>query len=65
MEAGGYSRPLRHDDEPVYHKVLDLIGDLTLTGINPLTLKAHVFAINAGHGSHTAFAERLLQLLPR
>jgi UDP-3-O-[3-hydroxymyristoyl] N-acetylglucosamine deacetylase len=63
MEAGGYSRPLRHDDEPVYHKVLDLIGDLTLTGLNPLTLKAHVFAINAGHGSHTAFARKLCQCL--
>lgn len=60
---GGYTRPLRHEDEPVYHKILDLIGDLSLSGINPLALKAHVFAINAGHGSHVAFAHRLLQSL--
>lgn len=63
FEEGGYSRPLRHDDEPIYHKILDLIGDLSLSGINPLTLKAHVFAINAGHGAHTAFAKRLLRSL--
>lgn len=65
IEEGGYSRPLRHDLEPVYHKVLDLIGDLALTGLNPLTLKAHVFAINAGHGSHTAFACKLLKVLQK
>ena len=61
IEAGGYSRALRHDDEPIYHKALDLIGDLSLSGINPLSLKAHVFAINAGHGSHVPFAKRLLK----
>lgn len=63
IETGGYSRPVRFPDEPIYHKMLDLIGDLTLSGLNPLALKAHVFAINAGHGSHTAFARRLLAAL--
>ena len=61
----GYSRPLRHEDEPVYHKMLDLIGDLSLSGLNPLRLNAHVFALNAGHGSHTAFARKLLAALGR
>jgi UDP-3-O-[3-hydroxymyristoyl] N-acetylglucosamine deacetylase len=61
FESGGYSRLLRHDYEPIYHKILDLIGDLSLTGINPLTLKAHVFAINAGHNSHVPFARKLLK----
>lgn len=65
LEEGGYSRPLRHEDEPIYHKVLDLIGDLSLTGINPLSLKAHVFALNAGHSSHVPFAQRLLKALNR
>lgn len=59
-ENGDYTRPLHHDDEPVYHKVLDCIGDLRLSGINPLNLKAHVFALNAGHTSHIAFAQKLL-----
>jgi UDP-3-O-[3-hydroxymyristoyl] N-acetylglucosamine deacetylase len=63
FEEGGYSRPLRHDDEPVYHKILDLIGDLSLTGLNPLALPLHVFAINAGHSSHVAFGKRLLKAL--
>ncbi len=61
VESGGYSRPLRHDDEPIYHKMLDLIGDLSLSGLNPLTLKAHVFALNAGHSSHVPFAVKLLK----
>ncbi len=65
MEDGGYSRPLRYPDEPLYHKMLDLVGDLTLAGLNPLTLKAHVFALNAGHGSHTAFARKLRGALGR
>jgi UDP-3-O-[3-hydroxymyristoyl] N-acetylglucosamine deacetylase len=65
LETGGYSRPLRHDDEPIYHKILDLIGDLSLTGVNPLSLKTHVFALNAGHSSHVPFARRLFQVLER
>lgn len=63
LEKGGYSRPLRHEDEPIYHKALDLIGDLSLSGVNPLSLKAHVFAINAGHSSHAPFAKRLRKAL--
>lgn len=63
FEQGGYSRALRHEDEPIYHKALDLIGDLSLMGLNPLSLKAHVFAINAGHSSHVPFARRLKKAL--
>ena len=62
-DDGQYTDALRFDDEPVFHKVLDLIGDLTLAGINPLSLKAHVFAIRAGHTSHTAFARELLKAI--
>lgn len=60
---GGYTRPLKHDHEPIYHKMLDLIGDLSLTGLNPLSIKAHVFAINAGHSSHVPFAKQLLKAI--
>jgi UDP-3-O-[3-hydroxymyristoyl] N-acetylglucosamine deacetylase len=63
LTGSGYSRPLKYADEPIYHKMLDLIGDLSLAGLNPLALKAHVFAINAGHGSHAAFARKLLKAL--
>ncbi len=64
FEAGGYTRPLRYDGEPIYHKMLDLIGDLSLSGLNPLQLKAHIFALNAGHSSHVPFAQKLAGLFP-
>jgi UDP-3-O-[3-hydroxymyristoyl] N-acetylglucosamine deacetylase len=60
---GGYTRALRYPDEPIYHKMLDCIGDLRLMGLNPLGIKAHVYALNAGHTSHIAFAHKLLKHL--
>jgi UDP-3-O-[3-hydroxymyristoyl] N-acetylglucosamine deacetylase len=62
-ETGGYSTPLRLEEEPLRHKMLDLLGDLMLMGVNPLSLKAHLFALNAGHGTHVAFGKRLQKLL--
>ncbi len=62
-DEGGYTTPLRLNNEPVRHKMLDLIGDLTLMGFNPLRMKAHIYAFNAGHNSHTVFAKRFRQAL--
>lgn len=62
-DDGGYTTPLRFEEEPLRHKLIDLIGDLTLMGLNPLNIKAHIFAINAGHDSHVAFARKLKPLL--
>lgn len=59
IRDGGYTRPLYVKNEPVYHKALDLIGDLMLGGINALETNLHVTAICAGHSSHTAFAKLL------
>ena len=47
---------LRMPDEPVRHKILDLIGDLSLLGTHVL---AHIVAIRSGHTSHVAFAKLL------
>jgi len=47
---------LRYSDEMARHKVLDLIGDLSL--VPPFL--AHVIAVRSGHGSNNAFAEKLL-----
>jgi UDP-3-O-[3-hydroxymyristoyl] N-acetylglucosamine deacetylase len=47
--------PLRFADEPVRHKLLDLLGDLALAGL-PL---AQVFAYRGSHGLHTALAAAL------
>ncbi len=42
-------KTLRYPNEPVRHKALDLIGDLSLLGI---PLKAHVMAARSGHGAN-------------
>lgn len=62
-EEGEYLSDLRIEDEPLYHKMLELLGELMLTGVNPRRLKAHIFAINAGHGAHAAFAQKLSGVL--
>lgn len=49
--------PLRFEDEPVRHKLLDLIGDLALVGLP----QAQVFAYRGSHGLHTALAAALQQ----
>ncbi len=46
---------LRYSDEIVRHKILDLIGDLSL--VPPFL--AHVVAIRSGHASNNAFAKEL------
>ncbi len=53
----GYTVDLRSDFEPVKHKILDLVGDLMLTGFNPLDFKAHIIAKEAGHKAHVEFAK--------
>ncbi len=50
--------PLRFPDEFVRHKVLDLIGDLSLIGHQVL---GRVVANRAGHAMHTALVSRLLR----
>lgn len=57
---GWLNPPLRFADEPVRHKLLDLLGDLALVGL-PC---AQVFAYRGSHGLHTALAGRLADRLP-
>lgn len=54
----GYSSMLRHPDEFVRHKVLDLIGDLALIG-GGSSWAGHVIAVKAGHATHVRFASLL------
>ena len=49
--------PLRFDDEPVRHKLLDLIGDLALVGFP----KAQVLVYRGSHGLHNDLAAALLK----
>ncbi|MFY7843126.1 MAG: UDP-3-O-acyl-N-acetylglucosamine deacetylase [Rhabdochlamydiaceae bacterium] len=47
---------LRYPNEMVRHKILDMIGDLSIIGF-PFT--AHVISIKSGHASNIAFAKQL------
>lgn len=55
-----YSVPLRFKDEFVRHKVLDLIGDLSLIGRR---LHADVTAIKSSHALNIALANKITQQL--
>lgn len=59
----GYTSDLRCEFEPIKHKILDLIGDFKLAGINLPDLKATVIAKQAGHFSHVEMAKILKQEL--
>lgn len=43
-------------DEMVRHKILDMIGDLSLVGFY---IQAHIISIRSGHASNFAFAKKL------
>ena len=45
--------PLRFENEPCRHKLLDLIGDLSLLGFLP---RAHIVAYKASHNLHAELA---------
>lgn len=49
FDVDGPLAPLRAADEPVRHKVLDLIGDFALLGAYP---QCEVIAVKSGHALH-------------
>lgn len=51
--------PLRFPNEPCRHKLLDLIGDLSLLGKFP---RAHFLAYKASHQLHVQLAQRLQEM---
>lgn len=50
--------PLRYPDEFVCHKILDIVGDLALTGIR---IHGHIVAVKPGHGPNTDLARALFK----
>ncbi len=58
-DDGGYTTELRSEHEPIKHKMLDLIGDLYLTGVNPLNMRCQILAKEAGHAVHVKVAKML------
>lgn len=59
LDGDGYTTELRSEFEPIKHKILDLIGDLYLSGVNPLNLKARIIVKEAGHAVHVKVAKIL------
>jgi UDP-3-O-acyl-N-acetylglucosamine deacetylase len=55
---GPIGNTLRFPDECVRHKMLDVIGDLALTGCEVV---AHVVAHRSGHALHAELAKRLVE----
>ena len=51
--------PLRFENEPVRHKLLDLIGDLALVGLP----RAQILVYKGSHSLHAEFAAALQKLL--
>jgi UDP-3-O-[3-hydroxymyristoyl] N-acetylglucosamine deacetylase/3-hydroxyacyl-[acyl-carrier-protein] dehydratase len=48
--------PLRYEDEFVRHKILDIIGDLSLF---PVRLKAHIYAVKPSHALNVELAKEI------
>ena len=59
LGESGYETPLRFPDELARHKLLDLIGDLSLVG---MPLRAQVFAVKPSHALNVRLARRLVSL---
>jgi UDP-3-O-[3-hydroxymyristoyl] N-acetylglucosamine deacetylase/3-hydroxyacyl-[acyl-carrier-protein] dehydratase len=51
--------PLRFPDECVRHKILDLMGDLSLLGA---PIKGHIHAVKSGHTSNIEFVRKLWEI---
>lgn len=55
---GWVNPPLRFINEPVRHKILDLVGDISLLGQFP---KGHFLAYKASHHLHIQLARKILE----
>ena len=52
------TEPMRYREEFVRHKILDIIGDLSLVGV---PLRCHIVAIKPGHTANCELAKLILQ----
>ena len=60
VSGDGYQsdEPLRFDDEFVRHKILDLIGDMSLLG---MPIKGHLICVRGGHAVNVSFVKVLME----
>ena len=59
---GVIQNAFRFENEPVRHKICDLIGDLALLG---MPIKAHIIGIRSGHALNTKLVRRLKEQMKR
>ena len=50
----------RYENEPARHKLLDVIGDLSLVG---MPIKGKITAIKPGHKNNTKFLKKLREIM--
>lgn len=53
-----YFSPLRLENEPARHKLLDVIGDMSLLGCR---IQGHIYVERPGHGFNTTVAKSLIE----
>lgn len=53
----GWMNELHYPDELVRHKILDIVGDLRLTGF----IRGHIIAVKSGHALNTTMAKLLAE----
>ncbi len=58
-KKGPFKNALRFPDEHVRHKMLDLMGDLSLTG---MPIEGHVVAVKSGHSLNMELVKKLRKL---
>lgn len=63
LTEDGYTTILKSELEPIKHKILDIIGDLYLTGVNPLKLRVNIIVKEAGHTLHIEAAKKLAKAI--
>lgn len=56
------NRKLRYANEPVRHKILDLIGDLSLLGV---PMQGHVVAARSGHRSNVELVKKIRKMFSK
>ena len=64
VKSEGYlnNLELRFPNEPARHKLLDVVGDLALTGY---PIKARIIANSPGHSSNVEFAKKIKQYIKK
>jgi UDP-3-O-[3-hydroxymyristoyl] N-acetylglucosamine deacetylase/3-hydroxyacyl-[acyl-carrier-protein] dehydratase len=56
------TEPLRYQEEFVRHKMLDIVGDLSLLG---KTIRGHVIAVRPGHAANCELVKKIIEQINR